>query len=151
MHASILKLFRSFRHYVGHALSPEIAGRALITLFNFVCSDFPPILCDLVYGGRAHHVVFLGVDIRTPLHHVVKSVVHRIESERHEKKQSCEPSEGVSKQARKKANQLVQHSIELRSDDVTKMILLKLWDFFQLFRTTYLKIFTRKKNGSLVH
>ena len=28
--------------------------------------------------------------------------------------------------------------IEFRSDDITKMILLKLWDFFQLFGTTYL-------------
>ena len=145
----MLKLFRSFRHYVGHALSPEIAGRASITLFNFVCSDFPPILCDLVYGGRAHHVVFLGVDIHTPLHHLVKSVVHRIESERHEKKQSCEPSEGGSKQARKQLRNSSksasrEHSIEFRSDDVTKMILLKLWDIFNCSEQPVWKKFTCK-------
>ena len=31
------------------------------------------------------------------------------------------------------------------------MIWLKLWDFFQLFGTTYLKKVHTQKNGSLVH
>ena len=43
-----------------------------------------------------------------------------------------------------------RHQLELRRDDFRKMILLKLWDFVQIFGETYLKKnYTHTQNCSL--